>query len=217
MQYDRQPPSDTEHMLQEAQQVRLAKSHNDANPQQNGPLVDEDWPDDLCSLAEQLGDDARHLAATFPAGESRQWSDAVAASAPLTPADSNGSRSFAWRFAAASLLLALGIGVMLWSAAGHGPAGQQTDSVAQENSRSRRAPAEQPPAEQPAADKKHVAREDTSSPLLPPSPAGPNAQRLSPVPPLMPAGVFEDLSAPEQEALLDLMEVEGIKASSLSI
>jgi len=148
---------------------------------------DLDLPDDLSVLAEQLADDAAHLSARYPADRELQ----VALAADLIQSAERIKRR-SWRSAAfvagAALasLAAIGLTLSMWAAANNRPT--TTDLATSPD-----VPASATlPDELPA--------------LLPGSLAAPSPTALS----------LGELSAPEMEALFDLLQRDPNHASSIS-
>ena len=148
---------------------------------------DLDLPDDLSALAEQLADDAAHLSARYPADRAPQ----VALAVELVQSAERIKRR-SWRPAAfiagATLasVAAIGLTLSMWVAANHQPA--TTDLASSPDK----------PATATAPDELPVS--------FPVSFTAPSPTALS----------LGELSAPEMEALLDLLQRDPNRASSIS-
>lgn len=170
-------------------------------------------PDDLQMLAEQLGEDALHLSALYPAQSPDQWIQTASAK-PLASAvtlnDSNPAvsvslkRSLKWAAFAASLLVAVGLSWSFWPNSEMAPLQIPTRSTPLE----------------PLAN--HPTPEDQLQPsdTLVVHPVSKETHRIHGTPqdgPLtVSTGLFMTLSSSEQEALLDLMEDENLPQPSVS-
>jgi len=148
---------------------------------------DLDLPDDLSALAEQLADDAVHLSAHYPANREPQ----VALAAELVQSAERIKRR-SWRpatfvgGAAIASVAAIGLTLSMWATANRRPT--TTDLVTSPDaSASATAPDELPA-------------------LIPGALAAPSPTALS----------LGELSAPEMEALFDLLQRDPNHASSIS-
>lgn len=178
------------------------------------PPMDEmnDLPDHLATLAQQLGDDARRLAEMYPAGNPSRWQAQGRSSLGLT---------HGWTAAAAAVFLVASVGAGVWMA-GHraaapGTARLQLPQLADE--RGELAAKAGGPSDQhgaPAADDGSRIAAQEQHRIVEENQA---EQRPDPGEGLrwVPAGLFQSLSGPEQEALLDLMEGDALEPASLSI
>ena len=146
---------------------------------------DDDLPDDLLLLAEQLSADAEHLASVYGPRETLRSGEFHPATTPVRP--STRHKIFG-RIAAAAILFSVGVGT--WQGAKFltkSPEVHHERTVATSDSRTN----------------------DVDSRT--------NISRTNILDERVSVGYFQNLTSPEQEGLLDLMETVGEPASSLSI
>ena len=170
------------------------------------PSDRDDLPDDLALLAERLADEAEYLASRYPARGSEDWLKAQ-------PEPSVSFRRRFWvamgtRVAAAAAMVAVGI-IGVWGLSSPGPLPFPKIPVTAWNlSWPGPVPLLEIPEVNLAAQPTWEIFSDVRS----------GSDRPSIAPALVvPAGFFEELSGPEQEALLDLMEIKNLDQRSLSI
>jgi len=168
--------------------------------------ADLDLPDDLAALAEQLSEDAAYLEGQYAAGCYEVWaSDSSPHPNQQEPPPRRGRNRLVWGgAAAASVLLLLAGAVWVQSLSQDQRPAAQLDSVESP----RKSLQLEAPADAANSDRASAGQEASARAAEPSEPA------RSPV---VPAGLFENLSGPEQEALLDLIESKGYEQSSLSI
>jgi hypothetical protein len=161
-------------------------------------MRDVDLSDEMLLLGEQLSDDAAFLAAQYPAGQPHLWTAAPESQAVA------GTTIAHWSRIAAVLLVSLGvgsgvIGVLHWRAAVEPPVAGL--------------PAGAPQPMAPFMGSQFAGSQfsgTTPTPLLFKSDgAGTEAA-------VVPVVFFQSLSGPEQEALIDLMESDGLAETSVS-
>jgi hypothetical protein len=166
-------------------------------PQGQDPQWDQfdeqDLPDDLAHLAAQLSEDADRLATSYPAAQSEVWLASAAADASDEKIAASWHR---WvRIAAAVAAVSLTAGTGAWIVSSRTPS---PDNTAQFHP---------PVVSEPQPLHSAQLQEALASPT-----------EVTPMDsPVVPAGFFQTLSGPEQEAMLDLMEEEGLDQASLSI
>jgi hypothetical protein len=160
-------------------------------------LDEQDLPDDLAHLAAQLSEDAERLATSYPAAQSDVWLASAAVDASVEKSSASWHRWVRIAAAVAAISLTAGTGAWVLNSRTFSP-----DNTAQ--------------LQTPLAIDSQPLPRPLHSAGLHSSQSRPT--EVTPMDsPVVPAGFFQTLSGPEQEAMLDLMEEEGIDQASLSI
>lgn len=155
---------------------------------------DFDLPDDLLILAEQLTADADRLATVYPVDRQVRSPEVAADVASIAAgAVPRVSPKFNWRRIAGAAAVLFAVGVGGWAAFGLRDVGQQPENIAALRTNS------------------NVAEQNNATKVTTVS------SRVADSVPAMSSVLFQDLTGPEQEAVLDLLEGDGSQPASLSI
>jgi hypothetical protein len=182
--------------------------------------LERNLPDDLQLLAEQLGEDALHLSALYPARAAHQWQATSLLAAAETEAKSRWNlRKLAQRWmkpalVAAGLLVAI---TLAWQSVPQSspepmpvistqaelkPTSPSTSLESKKNPTPEELIAYHPVVDQPTESSRVVGTIETK-----------NAETEQA---MVPTGLFITLSGPEQEAMLDLIEDANLQQPSVS-